>query len=146
MGRGHSRVSLGISTTRPGPDTLLSKGAARPWGVHQLPSWTPSSCPHPWTWVTPGSDSSDHLSAFWVFQTWPTSMGLLSPRVLVPFLGRAHSHPLPSQVPGCPFPHLFSHCRNLTFEEGPILTPPFKMQILLPAPRNLFIYIFFPIY
>lgn len=38
---------------------------------------------------------------FWVFQTWPASMGLLSPRVLVPFLGQAYSHPLPSQVPGC---------------------------------------------
>lgn len=36
---------------------------------------------------------------FWVFQTWPASMGLLSPRVLVPFLGQAYSRE-PFALPG----------------------------------------------
>lgn len=87
MGRGHSRVSLGISTTRPGPDTLLSKGAARPWGLHQLPSWTPSSCPHPWTWVTPRSDSSDHLPSG-SFRLGPPRWASCPPGCWSPFLAR----------------------------------------------------------
>lgn len=97
MGRGHSRVSLGISTTRRGPDTLLSKGTARPWGLDQIPSWRPSSPPHPWAWVTPRSESSGHLSTSWAFWIWPDGSphldGLPSLESRLPSLAR-HTHTL----------------------------------------------------
>lgn len=43
MGRGHSRVTQGISTTGRGPSTLSSKGSSRPWSLNQPPLWTPWS-------------------------------------------------------------------------------------------------------
>lgn len=98
MAGGHSRVGRGTTTTRPGPDTLSSKGAARPWGLDQRPlSDTPLYVPA-WFHVQL-RHSLAHLSTLWAFQTWdpasPPSLGLLFPRGLVLFSGHAHSHPSP---------------------------------------------------